>query len=165
MCRTVQWYLVWRCVVKHPMKTQNKMARRIFMHVYYMWSSEMILRLFHTECVHHVMLAVALLVQDYWVGFATIWHCSGSRQTQTVTVRLGHCDVKLETGCRYVRAVSLSCGEDETQASVPQFTPLPFSRCGPSATCTALQRCRAQTYIYLVLLEFYKGIFFGGKQH
>lgn len=81
MCRTVQWYFIWR---KHPMKTQNKMARRIFMHVYYMLSSEMILRLFHTECVHHVpvMLAVALLVQDCWVGFATICHCSGSRQTQ-----------------------------------------------------------------------------------
>lgn len=37
------------------------------MHVYYMLLSEKILRLFHTECVHHepMMLAVALPVQDY----------------------------------------------------------------------------------------------------
>lgn len=72
------------------MKTQNKTARRLFMHVYYMLTSEMILRLFHTERVHHVpmMLAVELLVQDYLVGFATIRHCSDSRQTQQSLLNL-----------------------------------------------------------------------------
>lgn len=47
-------------------------------------------------------------------------------------------------------AVSLLCGnaDVEMQPVVLKLTPPPFSLCGQSATCTALQRCKTQTHIW-----------------